>query len=234
MGYEKVVKKQPLFSLKEKIKEWRTPKDPDRIPYVGSQIYFGMQGEGKTLSMVRHALQLKKKYPKVQLVSNLNLYDVDYIKFETFDELMHLFKTVSNGEKGVIYMIDEIHNYFHSHDSRSIPLWVVQVFSQQRKNRVLVLGTVQLWKDVTKVIRDQLQNIIACKKIGPIVFNQVLDPQAIEKVYGNEKIRAKRLGFFIPTLSLYEKYDTLQIINSGRSVFGDIQPINNIKVSLKK
>lgn len=226
MGYDKVIKKTFRFSVKEKVKEWRTPKDKDELPYIGSQIYYGYQGQGKTLSMVRHAKKIRKKYPKALFVSNLELTGFgDYVKFSTFDELQRLFATLDNGKYGTIYVIDEIHNYFHSHDSRSIPLWIVQVFSQQRKKRVLVLGTVQLWKDVTKAIRDQIENLIACKKVAGIIFNQVLDPREIEKVYGDEKIKVKKLGFYVPTLSLYNSYDTSQVINSGRSIFGNIDPV---------
>lgn len=233
--YHKFIRKNFRFSIREKIKEIFTKKDPDYFKPNGSQIYFGYQGQGKTLSMVRHLNDVHKKYPKAVIISNLILNDIEYIKFESFDELQHLFKTVNNGEKGVIYAIDEIHNYFHSHDSKSIPLWLVQVFSQQRKNRVLVLGTVQMWKDITKAIRDQLENIIECKRLGPIIINHVLDPREVEKKYGEEKIKIKKVGWFIPTLSLYSKYDTLQVINSGRSIFGIPAETNQkVKIELTK
>lgn len=231
MGYEKNIRKTFVFDLREKIREVRTKKDPDTLPYMGSQIYSGYQGQGKTLSMVRHGLKIRQKYPKSILVSNLHLKDVDYIHFDTFEELQHLFATLRNGNKGVIYLIDEIHNYFHSHDSRSIPLWIVQVFSQQRKNRVLVLGTVQMWKDVTKAIRDQLETVIECSKFAGIIINKVLDPRDVEKHYGEEKIKVKKIGFYVPTTKDYGKYDTFQIINSGRSIFGAIDPIS---VSVKQ
>lgn len=206
-------------------------KDKDYFQPAGSQIYYGYQGQGKTLSAVKHALELKKKYPKAIIVTNVNLYGVKHIKFSTFDELVGLFQK-SNGEKGVIYLIDEIHNYFHSHDSKSIPLWVVQVFSQQRKNRIVVIGTVQLWHDVTKVIRDQIENLIECQKTFGIIFNKVLDPRQIEFEYGQEKIKVKKTGFFIPNKRLYDSYDTFQVIDSGRNVFGGNE-IKNINISAK-
>lgn len=226
MGYEKIVRKTLLFDFKAKLKEISAKKDPNTLPYMGSQIYSGYQGQGKTLTMVRHGLKIRKKYPKAILVSNLQLNDIEYIHFNTFDELQHLFSTLRNGNHGVIYLIDEIHNYFHSHDSRSIPLWIVQVFSQQRKNRVLVLGTVQMWKDVTKSIRDQLESVVECTKFAGLIVNKVLDPRNMEKSYGVEKIKVKKIGFYIPTPADYNKYDTYQIINSGRSIFGSIEPIS--------
>lgn len=231
MSYHRVIKKQFWFNVIEKIREIRTPKNPDVLPYIGSQIYSGFQGKGKTLSMVKHGLKIREKYPKTILVSNLELHNVDYIRFNSFQELQHLFSTLRNGEQGVIYLIDEIHNYFHSHDSKGIPIWIVQVFSQQRKNRVLVLGTVQMWKDVTKVIRDQLENVIECSKFAGLIIHKVLDPREVEMHYGEEKIKVKRIGFFVPTTSDYNKYDTFQIINSGRTVFGTIEP--QVKVNLQ-
>lgn len=223
--YKKYIKKSIRFSAKEKIKNLLKRKDPDYFKPDGSQIYFGYQGQGKTLSMVKHALEIKKKYPKAIVVSNLNLKDIEYIHFSTFQELTHLFATVKNGKYGVIYIIDEIHNYFHSHDSRSIPLWIVQVFSQQRKNRMLVLGSAQLWEDVTKAIRDQIENLISCKKVFGVIINQVLDPRQVQIHYGEKKIKVKKFGFFIPSEKLFNRYDTYQIIDSGRSIFGNIDPV---------
>ena len=130
----------------------------------------------------------------------------------------------------MIYLIDEIHNYFHSHDSAKIPLWVVQVFSQQRKNRVLVIGTVQLWEDVTKVIRDQIENLIECRRFAGLIINRVLDPREVQIDYGQKKIKVKKTGFYIPSNALYNSYDTFQIIDSGRQVFG----ANELKISIPK
>jgi len=228
-----------LQSLRDDIK---ARKDPDFFWQTGTQVYVGRQGSGKTISAVHHVSKLKQKYPKSVIVSNLDLADLnarkfltkqeliglasnfnvveDYIYFQDMQTLSIALTNINNDRLGVIYLIDEIHNYFHSHDSRSIPLWVVQVFSQQRKNRVLVIGTVQLWDDVTKVIRDQIENLIECKKIMGIIFNKVLDPRDIDYDYGQRKIRVKKLGFYIPNKKLYESYDTYQIINSGRNVFG--------------
>lgn len=235
MSYHKFVNKSLKFSIPLKLKEIFAKKDPHFFKPNGSQIYFGYQGQGKTLSMVRHLKKIHKKYPKAIVISNLTLNEKEfpnYVKFESFNHLQQLFQNQNNGERGIIYAIDEIHNYFHSHDSKSIPLWLVQVFSQQRKNRVLVLGTVQMWKDITKAIRDQLETIIECKKLGPIIINHVLNPREVEKQYGEEKIKVKKMGFFIPDMRLYDSYDTLQIINSGRSIFG-IPPETNPRIEVK-
>jgi hypothetical protein len=227
MSYQKrIVNKDAHFPFVEKAKSLFEKKDKDELPYIGSYLYFGYQGQGKTLTMVKHLEKLHKKYPKAIIVSNLQLKNIEYKHFESFTQLMTLFKTLDNGKYGVIYAIDEMHNYFHSHDSRDMPLWIVQVFSQQRKRRVLVLGTAQLWQDVTKAIRDQYEYIIQCVKYGPLIVNKVLDVRDKRKEFGQEIIPVKRIGFYFTKKSIYQSYDTLQVINSGRSIFGGIEPID--------
>lgn len=232
--YSKIIKKSLFFNIKEKTKELLTPKDKEAFPYSKSQLYYGVQGSGKTLSMVKHLHILKKRYPKAIVVSNLYISNMEYIHFESFDELQHHLQNVTNGKYGVIFAIDEIHNYFHSHDSRSIPMWIVNVFSQQRKAHRVILGTSQEKGDVTKTIRDRMESIIECKKMAGIIWQSVLDPKTVNKVYGEERIKVVKLGFFVPTTSLYNSYDTYQIINSGRSVMGNIQPINQNIIKVNK
>jgi len=220
-------------------------KDPDVFRPNGSQIYHGMQGQGKTLSMVYHGLfQVKPKYPKALLITNLFLTDYEpltarnsqelaeklahidttkqYFRFESYDELVFLLKNCRPkvATHGAIFMIDEIHNYFHSHDSKSMPMWIVQVFSQQRKQHLLILGTVQDWDDVIKAIRRQIDNLIACKRIGHLIKNTVVDPREFEMQYGERLAPVKKSGFFWLTERVRNAYDTFQVIQSGREIFG--------------
>lgn len=217
-------------------------KDPAEFKPNGSQIYHGYQGEGKTISMYYHGIKLKNRYPKALLVTNLYLtqlkpfnvkthQDLDtflekadfskyYIKFESYEELILLLKYARNGKYGVIFMIDEIHNYFHSHDSKSMPMWIVQVFSQQRKQRLVILGTVQDWNDVIKSIRRQVDNLIACKRFGYVIKNTAIDPREIEKQYGETVSSIRKRGFFFITDTIRNGFDTFQVINSGREILG--------------
>lgn len=229
-AYSGVIKKEFIFSIKEKIKELTTPKDKEAFPYSRGQLYYGAQGSGKTLSMVKHIKKLKKKYPKAVVITNLHLKDMDYIKFESFDELANLMQNFTNGKYGIIFAIDEIHNYFHTHDSRSIPMWIVEVFSQQRKMYRVIIGTSQKKDDIIKTLRDRMETVTECKKMLGVIWQMVLDPDEVRQEYGVERIKIVKIGFFVPTLSLYNSYDTYQVINSGRSVMGNIQPINVVKV----
>lgn len=252
--FARVIKRKLNVDYKTIKYDVTNKKDPDEFPFVGSQMFHGMQGEGKTVSMYKYALDVKQDYPKAIIVSNLNLvdfkpisadsleklydlyelYDIDfwkqhYIKAESFDEIMHVLRFVRNGKYGVIFMIDEIHNYFHSHDSKATPMWVVQVFSQQRKQHLMVLGTVQDWNDLTKVIRTQAKNLILCHKIGYFITQTVVDPRTMEMEYGEVYFPVKRKGMFFLSKKIRDGIDTYQVIDSGRAVMGGSEVLGNYK-----
>lgn len=244
-GYQGFIKKMLNIDLKTIFKDTFGKKDPDEFRPNGSQIYHGMQGQGKTLSMMYHGLfKVKRKYPKAILVTNLHLRDYEplkatnladltellevidsetqYLQFESYDELVLLLRYArpTNPVHGMIFMIDEIHNYFHSHDSKSMPMWIVQVFSQQRKQKLLILGTVQDWEDLIKAIRRQIDNLIACSRHGWLITNAVVDPRQFENNYGEMTAPVKKFGFFWLTEEIRTAYDTYQVIQSGREIFG--------------
>lgn len=239
-NYTGYIKRFWNLSLRTIWEDFREKKDPDVMIPNGSQIYHGYQGEGKTISMYWHAMKLKKRYPKALLVSNLKINDFEgihvkdlaqleslsldtqreYILFETYEELILNLRNSRNGHFGVIFMIDEIHNYFHSHDSKSMPMWIVQVFSQQRKQRLIVLGTVQDWPDVIKAIRRQVDNLIECRRLGYVIRNYAIDPRAIENNYGEMEAPIRKKGFFWITKRIRNGFDTYQVINSGREIMG--------------
>jgi len=244
-------------------------KDPDELPFNGSQVYHGMQRQGKTLSMVKHSRRLKRKYPKLLVVCNIwlsylepvtvaNKEDLEklmrsdafqsglwqqthYIRYKSHDSLLMLLQnarggggsheTRNYGKWGVHFMIDEIHQYFHSHDSKSMPVWVATVFSQQGKQYILVTATVQVWDNVIKALREQIQNLIQCKKFGWLITQTVVDPEQFESEYGERVAPVKKKGFFFITRDIRESYDTRELINSGREIFGGSDMQVNVKMA---
>jgi len=226
-----------IFDLKQK-------KDPLHFTVNGSQMFHGMQGEGKTVSMYKYGKDLFSRFKKSAIVTNLelvnmealpidhvsNLSDLDlypddywrthYIQVSDFDSVMKALRLARNGVYGVIFMIDEIHTYFHSHDSKSIPMWVTRVFSQQRKQRLVILGTVQDWEDLVKIIRRQARNLILCHKVWYFITQTVVDPRSMELEYGEQSFTIKKRGLFFLSQEIRDGMDTYQVIDSGRSVMG--------------
>ena len=75
---------------------------PDFFHPVGIWVFCGAQGSGKTLSAVKCCKALKKVYPKAVICSNLPIDLPDVIPFTEYEQI----KTFSNGEKGVIFLIE--------------------------------------------------------------------------------------------------------------------------------
>ena len=73
-------------------------KNKDFFRLSGVQVFCGRQGMGKTISMVKVLLDIKKRYPKCIVVTNLLLnVDFDYVHFSSMDDLAHVLTNVNNG-----------------------------------------------------------------------------------------------------------------------------------------
>lgn len=193
------------------------------FPYYGTQIFHGHQGQGKSLAMVKCMKDFKKKYPDVLIISNLKTPYTD-IHFENYQDLFHHLRHTRNHnrENGTVFAIDEIQNYFNSHDSKSIPMWVFKVFAQQRKAGVCILATVQIWEEVTKTIRSQILSLVDCKKLGYFHFLVSHDNTQAIMEYGEMKSPVNGWAWFWRSRDLVASYDTNQIIDSGREQVGQI------------
>ena len=118
-------------------------------------------------------------------------------------------KYVNNGKLGVVFFIDEIQLEFLS-TSRNIPFEAVVEISQQRKQRKLIIGTVQRLNRINKVLREQLHDIIACRcYFGCIQLNKLIDGETvIENSSGGFDFEVKRRYLFFHDPSYYTYYDT--------------------------
>lgn len=264
MSYLNYIKKHRIPDLSTIYHDVFDKKDPHEFKATGSQIYHGRQRQGKTLGMVYGFHKLKRRYPRLLIVSNIHinylivpsqernkrwakkpLIEVfvkteedlkritdskafqdgswqrdHYIYYQGYETLLILLKKARNGKWGTCFMIDEIHQYFHSHDSKAMPVWVAQIFSQQMKQYILVLGTVQKWENVIKALREQIQHLILANRIGWYIRQLVVDPEEFTTEYGETSAPVKKVGGFFMTKIVRESYDTLALIESGREIFG--------------
>jgi hypothetical protein len=251
--YHKLLKKQPKPDIKTFKEDFLSKRDPDFFPYYGTQVYTGRQGSGKTISAIKHVLDLKSRYPKAILVSNvlLNVFNArpsdvlqstpedfnsqrDYILFKEMEELEHVLTHVNNGTRGVIYLVDEIHTYFNALESKNIPMYIFTEIAQQRKQRKVIIGTSQLFMRLAKPFREQCDNIITCKTwLGYITLQTAYDGMDIEQDYQGKLIgNVKRKGFFIQNNKLRESYDTYQKVVSGVEQYEN--PKSVVKIKSKK
>lgn len=194
--------------------------NPDYFDLSGLLVFTGAQGQGKTLSAVLYVLKVLASYPKALLVTNIDIkqFPVDdkrVFRFKNADDL----SKYNNGDKGVIFLIDEIQLYFNSLDSKNIDPSVMVQISQQRKQRKHIVCTSQVFGRLAKPLREQFSNVIYCKKVFSFLqYNRLIDRDTMDGESSSStelvgKVKKKFYWFHKP--SLYLSYDTFSIINNN-------------------
>lgn len=189
---------------------------PEYFNPDGLVVFCGGQGAGKTLSAVRYIDRLCKKYPAAILVSNIFLnipsYTGEVLPYEGITEVAKL----NNGYSGIICFIDEIQTEFNSLESAKIHPSVIQTISQQRKRRLHVIGTTQLFKRLAKPWREQCNVCVDCSLIaGVIQRNSFIDFGSIaEDSDGNlSSYDYSGHSYWFRAPRYYEMYNTFERVS---------------------
>lgn len=216
--------RQIFIDAPKQIVEDKFNQDPDFFTHQGLIIFEGRQGSGKTTSMVYEAMQLQQEFPLAKCTSNL-AYTHQDIALNDWRMLINY----KNGIKGVIVMMDELQNWFSSNDSKNFPPEMLQVITQNRKNRRVILGTAQNFYLLSKAIRTQTTEVRRCVTLlGCITivrrFEPILDAQGDVLEWKN-----KGIYFFVHDKKLRESYDTYKVIERLQKVgFKEDQAETNI------
>lgn len=225
-GAKQLVKKEGFFyklfyKLPKQIVLDTFNKDPDFFRYQGCVIFEGRQGMGKTISMIEFARRMQQEYPRAVCTTNL-----DYTGEDKELEDWRMLLNYKNGIYGVIVLIDETQNWFSSRDSKDFPPDMLEIITQNRKNRRIILGTAQSFYLLAKAIRSQATELRRCTTLfGALTivrrFEPILDSEGNVKEY-------KKLGwyFFVHDKELRECYDTYKVIKRLSKV--GFQERNNI------
>lgn len=178
----------------------------------GTIVFCGPQGSGKTLSAVRYVRRLKEIYPEAIVISNIKLTGIDTIEFQGLDD-MSVYP--NNGIYGTIILIDEIQIEFNSLESLNVSPSEMAVISQQRKRRVHIVGTSQLFTRISKVYREQITAAIDCSCLfNSIQKNSIIDFDACAyDINGNlTKTAYTRSIYWTRSPRDFESYDTTTIV----------------------
>ena len=207
------------FSLKDLIANLKYRREfrrlfPNYFTPDGIILFCGAQGGGKTLSAVRYLEHVLRLYPHAQVVSNIDLFiGRPFIPYQGIEHLSSL----DNGSDGIICLIDEIQVEFSSLESRSIHPSTLSLICQQRKRRLHIIGTSQLFSRIAKPWREQVSAVVDCKSIlfGLVQLNGVVDFSSIaEDKDGNiQEYKCRGTKFFFRCPRHYEKYDTFSRVN---------------------
>ena len=191
---------------------------PEYFNPEGLLVFCGSQGQGKTLSAVQYVKKLTYQYPKMKLVTNVEIKglnpDVEVIEYDGLDCI----KNIENGEYGVVYLIDEIHLEFNSLESKNIDIEIMIEVSQQRKQRKHIVGTSQVYGRLAKPFREQIRNAVLCHKVlGCIQFNLLIDGDKSKESNGELKTEKTGIYFWFHTPELYDSYDTYKKMKRYRN-----------------
>lgn len=138
--------------------------------------------------------------------------------FENNDD----FSLYDNGEKGVIYLVDEIQLYMNSLESKNINIDVIAQIAQQRKQRKHIVATSQVFGRLAKPLREQFSNVVVCRNIlGFIQLNKLVDRDGLESDNSTDtnitgSVRKTFLWFHDPRF--YGRYETYYVIKRDKFV----------------
>lgn len=183
----------------------------DAFPYQGIWIFSGSQGAGKTLNMMQCVLEMHEQYPDALIVSNISIFGLPCIPYKGVED----FDKYKNGDAGVIFVVDEIHTIWNSIESKNMPPATLKIWSQNRKNRRVILGTSQRYTRVAKGLREQAylhietRRPILCFYRYCVVDASLYDDQG--KYTGD---RPPSWSFYVPRLKAMLCYNTMEVVNA--------------------
>lgn len=192
-----------------KEKRWK------RFNYFGIDLYIGMFGHGKTLSMTHKALSIYERFgDQVQFISNYHLNDIPYEKLKNFSQLVDLGETDSD-YIGTVVLIDEIENVLNNRNFASFPLALLHMLTQQRKKHVYILCSAQRFFMVDKLFRSITTNVIECDKFWRYQRMRIYDAWDYENAMNPKLVQSKGSIWWFVRNKDFNAYDTEQMISKS-------------------
>lgn len=210
MSKESVIVPFGLKNLKD-VRELSSFKKESEFPYNGLWLFTGAQGNGKTLLLMHILREMVDEFPNAIVVSNISVYGLPSYPYKGLPD----FEIYNNGKDGVIFVIDEIQSLFTSLVNEKMPPEAITVWSQNRKNRRVILGTSQRFNRVAKPLREQTKLLYTCY---PSFFGvrsySCFDASLIddEGVYQGGK---EKKHFYIPSFRVMTMYNTLEVVKKN-------------------
>lgn len=174
----------------------------------GLTLYCGRQGAGKTMAMVEYLERMRKKYPEAIICTNFG-YIHQHVEMTSWEQIFEL----RNGDKGVIFAIDEIQNEYSSAAWQKFPEGLLAEVTQQRKQKIKICGTSQVFTRVVKQLREQTFEVVDCRTIaGRWTFTKAFDAEEYNAVAERPEVKMKLRRLwrrnFVQSAALREKYDS--------------------------
>lgn len=191
--------------------------DKDLFRLYGLRMYCGRQGSGKTMGIVHDLEEYRRKYPKVKIYTNFG-YSAQTAPLTSLNDLID--PNFLNGTDGVIFAIDEIQNEFSCSTSKDFPETLLSQITQQRKQRICILASSQVFNRIAKPLREQCFIVVECKTVfGRYTKLKYIDADDYISYADNPnpkkrlKLKKKYVKSFVQTDALRSCYDSYELIN---------------------
>ena len=192
-----------------KYRKWR------EFNLYGIDIFVGMFGHGKTLSMTHRARMIYKQFgDSIRFISNYKLVGIPYIDLVNFNQLVDLGEEDDSIYQGTVVLIDEVENLLGNRNFSKFPLQLLHLLTQQRKKKCYIMASCQRFSTVDKMFRILANHVFNCNKYWRFQHVEVYDAWDLEQAQNYRDI--KRLGnkwFFVKNQD-YNSYDTSEISNT--------------------
>lgn len=182
--------------------------------YYGIDMFIGMFGHGKTLSMTHKARLLYDMYgDNVRFISNYELIDIPYIPLINFNQLVELGEENDQKYIGTIVLIDEIENVLSHRNFSNFPLALLHTLTQQRKKKVYILCSAQRFFMVDKLFRSITTNVIDCHKYWRFQHCVYYDAWDYENGMNPQLLKSISNKWWFVRNKDFESYNTEQMVS---------------------
>jgi ATP-dependent Clp protease ATP-binding subunit ClpX len=190
--------------------------DKEKFRPYGLYMFCGKQGAGKTMGLVHTLEKYRKLYPNAKIYTNMN-YKYETAPLNKLTDLLD--KSLYNGTKGTIFVLDEIQNEFSCATSKDFPETLLSLITMQRKQKIVILATSQVFTRVAKPLREQCFYVIDCftfigryTRLKWYFAEDYLEYIESPNIKKKMKMRKKKKECFVQTDDLRELYDSFALV----------------------
>lgn len=206
------------WKIKDFINSFKN-RNEKQIHLFGIYGFFGLPGQGKTLSMTAELMGLRKKFGNdIYIFTNYGFKQED----KPFNNWRMLLDTY---DKPCVFAWDEVQNEFNSRDFKNFPIELLTLLTQNRKGHgKRIYYTAQRYSRVDKVFRELSFLVGDCRTIfGRYTRVRWFDTEDYEMLQSTPdvnkriKIKPRKVDKFIQTDEIRDNYDSYQMLESAKS-----------------
>lgn len=208
-------------------------------------------GSGKTLNMVRSALSIYNTYNNVEvfdfdkcewvtqhvhIYSNLKLHNVNYVPLTNVYQIVNIANGVgvpNDGNKHIyLFLIDELGRVFNNRDWKTnLNSDLLSALLQQRKNKIIIKGTVQDFSLFDATMRKISSVAYSCSKHWRFLTLRQYFAKDIERAGFNTNLcECRSIRCHFATDKLYDSYDTNEVVRDLQKELKDGTRLTNEEI----